>query len=177
MIFQHFNLFNSKTVRKNIEFPLKIAKVPLDVREKRINELLKFVGIEEHADKYPSKLSGGQKQRVGIARALANNPKILLADEPTSALDPQTTIDVLRLLRDANRKFGITIILISHSMNVVRLLCDRIAVMDSGEVVEIGGSREILDNPNHKTTKGFVSALLMDSLDDDRFGGASENDK
>jgi D-methionine transport system ATP-binding protein len=165
MIFQQFNLFNFMTVRQNIEFPLKIAKVPENARNKRIDELMEFVGITQHANQYPATLSGGQKQRVGIARALTNNPKILLADEPTSALDPQITIDVLRLLRNVNRQFGITVIMISHSMNVVRLLCDRVAVMDFGGIVEMGNSQDLLMHPKSKTTKSFVNALLMESLD------------
>jgi D-methionine transport system ATP-binding protein len=159
MIFQQFNLFSAKKVFKNVEYPLKLAKIAKDERLLRVQELLKFVGLESKANAYPAKLSGGQKQRVAIARALATNPKILLADEATSALDPETTLDVLRLLKRINRELGITIVLITHTMSVVRLICDKVAVMDSGEVVEIGDTQQIFKNPKHPTTRNFINTL------------------
>ncbi|MGO4549356.1 methionine ABC transporter ATP-binding protein, partial [Paenibacillus sp. 2TAB23] len=130
MIFQHFNLLSMSTVRENIAFPLTLTKQSKSELNKRVDELLKLVQLEGHADKYPSQLSGGQKQRVGIARALANNPDVLLCDEATSALDPQTTNSILSLLLDINAKLGITILLITHEMNVIRAICDRVAVID-----------------------------------------------
>jgi D-methionine transport system ATP-binding protein len=159
MIFQHFNLFGAKTVAKNIEFPLKLAKVPKEERAKRVAELLEFVGLSEKAQNHPSQLSGGQQQRVGIARALATNPKILLADEATSALDPETTLDVLRLLKKVNRELGITIVVITHTMSVVRMICDRVAVMDSGQVVEVGTTQKIFEHPEHTVTRRFVDVV------------------
>jgi D-methionine transport system ATP-binding protein len=129
MIFQQFNLFSTKTVAQNIAYPLQLDHWRKDYQDKRVNELLKFVGLEQYADRYPSQLSGGQKQRVGIARALATNPKILLADEATSALDPETTSEVLSLLKRVNEEFGITIVLITHQMSVVQAIANRVAVM------------------------------------------------
>ncbi|OEY66219.1 methionine ABC transporter ATP-binding protein [Marinobacter sp. X15-166B] len=157
MIFQHFNLLSSKTVADNIAFPMKLAGIysRADIRE-RVSELLARVGLSEHADKYPSQLSGGQKQRVGIARALACRPTILLCDEATSALDPQTTQSVLRLLADLNRELGLTIVLITHEMDVVRRVCDRVAVMDAGRVVEMGAVSDVFLHPQHPTTRDFV---------------------
>ncbi|EFN9796776.1 ATP-binding cassette domain-containing protein, partial [Escherichia coli] len=132
MIFQHFNLLWSRTVRENIAFPLEIAGVSRQERLKRVDELIKLVGLEGREDAYPSQLSGGQKQRVGIARALANNPKVLLCDEATSALDPQTTDSILELLVDINERLGLTIVLITHEMHVIRKICHRVAVMEGG---------------------------------------------
>jgi len=157
MIFQHFNLLSSKTVADNIAFPMKLAGIysRTEIRD-RVQELLARVGLQDHADKYPSQLSGGQKQRVGIARALACRPTILLCDEATSALDPQTTQSVLRLLADINRELGLTIVLITHEMDVVRRVCDRVAVMDAGRVVEMGSVQDVFLHPQHPTTRDFV---------------------
>jgi len=156
MIFQHFNLLSSKTVAENIAWPLKIAGWDKKDVAPRVAELIARVGLQEHADKYPAQLSGGQKQRVGIARALATRPKILLCDEATSALDPQTTRSVLDLLADINRELGLTIVLITHEMDVVRRICDRVAVLDGGRVVEVGPVSKVFLHPTHATTKSFV---------------------
>ncbi|HTN34716.1 MAG TPA: methionine ABC transporter ATP-binding protein [Marinobacter sp.] len=157
MIFQHFNLLSSKTVTGNIAFPMILAGIysKTEIRD-RVKELLALVGLSDHATKYPSQLSGGQKQRVGIARALACRPTILLCDEATSALDPQTTQSVLKLLGDINRELGLTIVLITHEMDVVRRICDRVAVMDAGRVVEIGPVSDVFLHPKHPTTRDFV---------------------
>lgn len=157
MIFQHFNLLSSKSVEDNIAFPMKLAGIysRQQIRE-RVEELLDRVGLTHHARKYPSQLSGGQKQRVGVARALACRPTILLCDEATSALDPQTTQSVLRLLADINRELGLTIVLITHEMDVVRRVCDRVAVMDAGEIVEMGPVTDVFLHPQHATTRDFV---------------------
>ncbi|KAB2334766.1 methionine ABC transporter ATP-binding protein [Cytobacillus depressus] len=159
MIFQHFNLLWSRTVRENIAFPLEIAGVAKEERLKRVDELIKLVGLEGREDAYPSQLSGGQKQRVGIARALANNPKVLLCDEATSALDPQTTDSILELLVDINERLGLTIVLITHEMHVIRKICHRVAVMESGKVVEIGPVLEVFKNPQEPITKRFVQQV------------------
>ncbi|WP_080146981.1 methionine ABC transporter ATP-binding protein [Marinilactibacillus piezotolerans] len=156
VIFQHFNLLWSRTVLENILFPLEIAKVPKSKRKKRALELIKLVGLEGREDAYPSELSGGQKQRVGIARALANDPKVLLCDEATSALDPKTTEDVLELLLDINRKLNLTIVLITHEMQVIRRICDRVAVMSAGQVVEEGKVTKVFRNPQEEITKQFI---------------------
>ncbi len=157
MIFQHFNLLSSKTVAGNIAFPMILAGIysKAEIRA-RVQELLELVSLSDHATKYPSQLSGGQKQRVGIARALACRPTILLCDEATSALDPQTTQSVLKLLGDINRELGLTIVLITHEMDVVRRVCDRVAVMDAGRVVEMGPVSEVFLHPEHPTTRDFV---------------------
>ncbi|MEX0603997.1 MAG: methionine ABC transporter ATP-binding protein [Marinobacter sp.] len=157
MIFQHFNLLSSKTVADNIAFPMRLAGIysRSDINT-RVEELLVRVGLSDQASKYPSQLSGGQKQRVGIARALACRPTILLCDEATSALDPQTTQSVLRLLGDINRELGLTIVLITHEMDVVRRVCDRVAVMDAGQVVEMGRVTDVFLHPQHHTTREFV---------------------
>ncbi|MCT1546202.1 MULTISPECIES: methionine ABC transporter ATP-binding protein [Kocuria] len=160
MIFQQFNLFTSRTVAGNIEFPLKRAGWKPEDRRARVAELLEFVGLTERAGNYPEQLSGGQKQRVGIARALATNPELLLADESTSALDPETTQEVLSLLRRVNRELGITIVLITHEMDVVRAVADRVAVMDSGRVVETGTTAELFAHPRAETTRKFVSSVM-----------------
>ena len=158
MIFQHFNLLSSKTVADNVAFPLRLHG---DLSEAgiaaRVDELLKLVGLEAHARKYPAQLSGGQKQRVGIARALASKPTILLCDEATSALDPQTTAAVLELLADINRRLGLTIVLITHEMDVIRRVCDRVAVLDAGNVVEMGTVADVFLHPQHPTTRRFVA--------------------
>ncbi|MDQ0229687.1 methionine ABC transporter ATP-binding protein [Metabacillus malikii] len=157
MIFQHFNLLWSRTVRDNISFPLEIAGVKKQERLKRVNELIKLVGLEGREDAYPSQLSGGQKQRVGIARALANNPKVLLCDEATSALDPQTTDSILDLLVDINKRLGLTIVLITHEMHVVRKICNRVAVIEAGNIVEQGEVLELFRNPQQQITKRFLN--------------------
>lgn len=159
MIFQHFNLLSSATVSANIAFPLELAGRPKAEIAARVKELLALVGLEEHADKYPAQLSGGQKQRVGIARALANNPKVLLCDEATSALDPQTTNSILALLLDINKKLGLTIVLITHEMHVIRTICDRVAVIDGGKIVEEGRVTEVFLKPQHPTTREFVEQV------------------
>lgn len=159
MIFQHFNLLWSRTVSENIAFPLEIAGVKGPERTKRVNELVKLVGLEGRENAYPSQLSGGQKQRVGIARALANNPKVLLCDEATSALDPQTTDSILELLVDINKRLGLTIVLITHEMHVIRKICHRVAVMESGRIVEIGPVLDVFKNPQQPITKRFVQQV------------------
>ncbi|MDI3257092.1 MAG: ATP-binding cassette domain-containing protein [Kyrpidia sp.] len=142
MIFQHFHLIANRTVAENVEFPLAIAGVPKAKRRERVRECLRIVGLEDKLDSYPSQLSGGQKQRVAIARALANHPKVLLCDEPTSALDPQTTRSILEFLKEINRRFGVTILLVTHEMNVVREICNKVAVMEQGRLVEKFNLRE-----------------------------------
>ncbi|WP_374722555.1 methionine ABC transporter ATP-binding protein [Peribacillus tepidiphilus] len=159
MIFQHFNLLWSRTVRENIAFPLEIAGMGKEQRKKRVDELIKLVGLEGRENAYPSQLSGGQKQRVGIARALANNPKVLLCDEATSALDPQTTDAILELLVDINKKLGLTIVLITHEMHVIRKICHRVAVMEKGRIVEMGEVLDVFKNPKQPITKRFVQQV------------------
>ena len=165
MIFQHFNLLSSRTVADNVAFPLQVAPQRGDragglqgkaaIRH-RVMELLDWVGLADQADKYPSQLSGGQKQRVGIARALATGPKVLLCDEATSALDPQTTQAVLQLLARVNRELGVTIVLITHEMDVIRRVCDRVAVMDKGQIVESGGAAQVFLHPQSQVTRRLV---------------------
>ena len=159
MIFQHFNLLWSRTVSENIEFPLEIAGMPRNKRKQRVKELVSLVGLDGRENAYPSQLSGGQKQRVGIARALANNPKVLLCDEATSALDPQTTDDILELLVDINKRLGLTIVLITHEMHVIRKICHRVAVMEKGRVVESGQVLDVFKNPSAPITKRFVQQV------------------
>ncbi|WP_100405348.1 methionine ABC transporter ATP-binding protein [Bacillus solitudinis] len=159
MIFQHFNLLWSRTVHENIEFPLEIAGVPKKDRNNRVKELIKLVGLEGRGESYPSQLSGGQKQRVGIARALANNPKVLLCDEATSALDPKTTDSILELLVDINKKLDLTIILITHEMHVIRKICNQVAVMESGKIVEQGPVLDVFRQPKMEMTKEFVKQI------------------
>jgi D-methionine transport system ATP-binding protein len=161
MIFQHFNLLASQTVAENVAFPMRLAgdKDSASIRA-RVDELLQRVGLGAHANKYPSQLSGGQKQRVGIARALANRPSILLCDEATSALDPQTTASVLELLAEINRELKLTIVLITHEMDVVRRVCDRVAVLDAGRIVEHGSVADVFLHPQHNTTRRFVNEAL-----------------
>ena len=156
MIFQHFNLVENKTVQQNIAFVLKTAGWKKADIEARVRELLEFVNLSDKADVYPSKLSGGQKQRVAIARALANHTDILLCDEPTSALDAETTASVLDLLREVNQKLGVTIIMITHELDVVKSICNRAAVMSDGQVVELGDVYEIFTNPQHPFTKQLI---------------------
>lgn len=163
MIFQHFNLLWSRTVAENIAFPLEIAGVPKEQRATRVKELIELVGLEGRGDYYPSQLSGGQKQRVGIARALANRPEVLLCDEATSALDPETTDSILDLLMSINEKLGLTIVLITHEMQVIQKICNRVAVMENGNVVEEGDVLEVFQNPKQPITKRFVSQVSDDN--------------
>ncbi len=164
MIFQHFNLMQTKTVADNIEMPLKLLGVAKAERQKRLNELLEFIDLKHKKDAYPDELSGGQKQRVGIARALANHPKILLCDEATSALDPQTTQSVLELLKKINKEQGITIVMVTHEMDVIESVCDYVAVMEQGKVIENGSTLEIFSQPKHPTTKTFIQTVLQQQL-------------
>ncbi len=155
MIFQHFNLFQSRTVAGNVAYPLEIAGWKPEQIKSRVAELLELVGLAEKAGAYPSQLSGGQKQRVGIARALAPGPKILLSDEATSALDPETTRSVLALLRDINRKLGLTILLITHQMDVVREICDSVAILEQGRLVESGKVVDLIARPGSRLHELF----------------------
>jgi len=158
MIFQHFNLLSSRTVADNVAFPLRLHGGMSDAEiAARVDELLSLVGLTAHARKFPAQLSGGQKQRVGIARALASKPSILLCDEATSALDPQTTASVLELLADINRRLNLTVVLITHEMDVIRRVCDRVAVLDAGRVVEVGDVADVFLHPQHPTTRRFVA--------------------
>ncbi|TCB52322.1 ATP-binding cassette domain-containing protein [Acinetobacter sp. ANC 4779] len=164
MIFQHFNLLQTKTVAANIEMPLKLLGISKVEREKRLNELLEFIDLKHKKDAFPDELSGGQKQRVGIARALANHPKILLCDEATSALDPQTTKSVLALLKKINQEQNITIVMVTHEMDVIETVCDYVAVMEQGKVIETGTTLEIFSQPQHPTTKNFIQTVLQQQL-------------
>ncbi|MFD1092751.1 methionine ABC transporter ATP-binding protein [Providencia vermicola] len=157
MIFQHFNLLWSRTVRENIEFPLQISGFDKKKRKARVDELMALVELTDKADEYPSMLSGGQKQRVGIARALANNPDVLLCDEATSALDPKTTQTILQLLARINRELNITIVLITHEMQVVKSICNKVAVIDKGRIVEEGFVSQVFHDPQHAITRQFLS--------------------
>ena len=156
MVFQHFNLLWSRTVAENIEFPLEILGIEKNKRKERVEELIKLVGLEDRKNNYPSQLSGGQKQRVGIARALAGKPKILLCDEATSALDPETTADVLELINEIHNKTNITVVLITHEMNVVKTLCSKVAVIDGGKIVESGDVLDVFYKPKKEVTKKFL---------------------
>jgi D-methionine transport system ATP-binding protein len=162
MIFQQFNLFRSRTIAGNVAYPLKVAGVPKEERDRRVAELLDFVGLLDRAYAYPEQLSGGQKQRVGIARALAASPDLLLADEATSALDPETTSEVLGLLRRVNKELGVTIIVITHEMDAVRQIADRVAVMEQGRVVEVGDVYDVFANPQTGAAQRFVRTALHD---------------
>lgn len=169
MIFQHFNLLWSRTVEENIAFSLEIAGVPKVERKAKVAELIDLVGLTGREKSYPSQLSGGQKQRVGIARALANDPEVLLCDEATSALDPKTTKDILKLLVEINQELGLTIVLITHEMHVVRQICHRVAVMEEGRVVESGEVIEVFKNPQQPITKQFVGEERVDDEIDEVF--------
>ncbi len=158
MIFQHFNLMPSRTVFENIELPLKLTALSKQERAQKINALLDLVGLTDKAQSYPSQLSGGQKQRVAIARALANDPKVLLCDEATSALDPQTTHSILQLLKEVNSRLGLTIVVITHQMEVIKEICDRVAVMQTGCVVEEGNIVDVFSAPQAPITKSFIQA-------------------
>jgi D-methionine transport system ATP-binding protein len=164
MIFQQFNLLNSKTVFHNVAMPLLLTRTPKEKIRKKVEELLSFVGLEDKANVYPDQLSGGQKQRVGIARALTTDPFILLCDEATSALDPDTTKSVLDLLRRINEIYGITILMITHEMDVVRDICHHVAVLENGQVVEKGTVYDVFTNPQSSTAKKFVRTVFQDDL-------------
>ena len=169
MIFQHFYLLNSKTVFDNVAIALKINKAGKNEIESRVMEILKFVGLENYRNNYPEQLSGGQKQRIGIARALVNNPKILLCDEATSALDPETTKQILELLQKVNRELGITIVLITHQMEVVKNICDRVAVLEDGYIIEENDVFNIFAFPKEATTQKFVESILHQDIPDSAY--------
>jgi D-methionine transport system ATP-binding protein len=160
MIFQHFNLLSSRTVTENIAFPLELEYRPKTEIKNRVSELLELVGLQDKANDYPANLSGGQKQRVAIARTLASNPKVLLCDEATSALDPATTRSILALLKDINQRFGITILLITHEMNVVKLICDEVAVINEGRLIEKGSVSDVFSYPETELAKEFIASSL-----------------
>ena len=164
MIFQHFNLLSSATVFDNIAFPLTLANTPKVKITAKVTELLELVGLADKADKYPSQLSGGQKQRVGIARALASEPKVLLCDEATSALDPQTTKAILELIKDINEKLKLTVVVITHEMQVIKDICDKVAVIEKGLIAENGPVLEVFTDPQKPITKEFISVLLSNEL-------------
>ena len=164
MVFQQFNLLESQTVYQNLKIPLIISETPKNSIDKRIEELLDFVGLKDKKNSSVSKLSGGQKQRIGIARALATHPKILLCDEATSALDPKTTKSILQLLKKINNEFGITILLITHEMEVVKEICNKVAVMQDGEIKEQGNIIEIFTNPQENITKNFISSVINNNI-------------
>ncbi|API92238.1 methionine import ATP-binding protein MetN 1 [Virgibacillus pantothenticus] len=166
MIFQHFNLLNSKTVYTNVAMPLLVAKVAKEEVKKRVMDLLTFVGLEDKANSYPEQLSGGQKQRVGIARALATKPKVLLCDEATSALDPETTKAILQLLKQVNQEYGVTILMITHEMNAIREICDKVAVLDKGKIVEAGSVFDVFSKPKTAVTAKFVRSVMHDTIPD-----------
>ena len=164
MVFQQFNLLESKTVYHNIALPLILEKVPKAEIDKKVKEVLRFVELEDKKDVYVSQLSGGQKQRVGIARALTTTPDILLCDEATSALDPQTTEAILKLLKKINREMGVTILLITHQMQVVQMICNKVAVMEKGQVVEAGSVLDVFGKPQASVTKRFVQTVVNDQI-------------
>jgi len=165
MIFQHFNLLWSRTVLANVMLPMQIAGMPKAGMRERALELIRLVGLEGRENAYPSQLSGGQKQRVGIARALTNRPEVLLCDEATSALDPETTDQILDLLARINRELGLTIVLITHEMHVVRRICNRVAVMEAGKVVETGPVSEVFRDPQQPITQRFLRQLIEETGD------------
>ena len=160
MIFQRFNLLTSRTVAGNVSYPLEVIGVGRAERKRRVDELLAFVGLAGRADAYPEQLSGGQQQRVGIARALAAAPKVLLADEATSALDPETTVEVLDLLARVNRELGVTIVVITHEMEVIARVADRVAVMEAGRVVEVGATYDVFTRPSTDVARRFVRTVV-----------------
>ena len=164
MIFQHFNLLESKTVYENIAIPLVLIKKDKQAIKQKVYELLEFVGLSDKAHSYPKELSGGQKQRIGIARALANDPDILLCDEATSALDPQTTQSILELIKKINDQYKITVVLITHEMHVIEQVCHKVAVMEKGKIIEHGNVLDVFGHPKHKTTQNFVSSVINDQI-------------
>lgn len=156
VVFQGYNLLMQRSIRQNIAFPLELIKMPKDQIAKRVDELLCLVGLSDKAEEYPSQLSGGQRQRVAIARALASNPKVLLCDEPTSALDPLTTRSILKLLREINHTLGVTIVIITHEIGVVRSICNKVAVIDAGEIAESGLTKEVFAAPQSQAAKQLL---------------------
>ncbi|MCG0276372.1 MAG: methionine ABC transporter ATP-binding protein [Thermosediminibacteraceae bacterium] len=164
MVFQHFNLLSSRTVRENVAFPLEISGFDRKTINKKVEDLLELVGLSEKAEIYPSQLSGGQKQRVGIARALASDPKVLLCDEATSALDPETTMSILNLLKDINKKLGITMVIITHEMNVIKQICNKVAVIEKSRVVEHGPTIEVFSNPRTETARNFLKSIAFSQI-------------
>lgn len=156
VVFQGYNLLMQRSIRQNIAFPLELIKMPKDQIAKRVDELLRLVGLSDKAEEYPSQLSGGQRQRVAIARALASNPKVLLCDEPTSALDPLTTRSILKLLREINHTLGVTIVIITHEIGVVRSICNKVAVIDVGEIAESGLTKEVFAAPQSQAAKQLL---------------------
>lgn len=164
MIFQHFNLLSSATVYDNVAFPLRLANADDETIRKKVEPLLALVGLADKAQQYPAQLSGGQKQRVGIARALAAGPKVLLSDEATSALDPQTTKSILQLIADINKKLGLTVVIITHEMQVIKDVCDKVAVIADGVIAEKGSVVDIFTKPQNPITREFVSTLLSNDL-------------
>lgn len=164
MIFQHFNLLSSRTVFGNIAFPMEIAGVASSDIKHRVLELAEIVGLSDKLQNYPSQLSGGQKQRVGIARALANRPEILLCDEATSALDPQTTHSILKLLRDLNQRLGLTIILITHEIHVIKEICDSVAILENGRIIENGTVVQLFSNPQTEIARDFIRTATKDTI-------------
>jgi D-methionine transport system ATP-binding protein len=156
MIFQQFNLLDSRTVARNVDFSLSVARKSKDERARRVDEILELVGLSDRRDFYPGQLSGGQKQRVGIARALANEPVVLLSDEATSALDPQIALSVLDLIKSINQRLGLTIVLVTHQLEVIKYACRHVAVLEDGRIIEQGSTREVLSNPQSDTMKVFV---------------------
>jgi D-methionine transport system ATP-binding protein len=166
MIFQHFNLLSSRTVFDNVALPLELAGTPKARIWKAVEPLLDLVGLTDKRDRYPAELSGGQKQRVGIARALASKPKVLLSDEATSALDPETTTQILHLLADINRRLGLTVVLITHEIAVIKEICHKVAVMEQGRILEQGNVFDIFAHPQHPTTRSFVDPVVNRRLPD-----------
>lgn len=164
MVFQHFNLLSSRTVYDNAALPLELAGMTKAQIKERIDPLLELVGLTHLADRYPAQISGGQKQRVGIARALASNPKVLLSDEATSALDPETTRSILDLLRKVNRELGVTVVLITHQMQVIKQIADRVAVIDAGEIAEMGSVIEVFTQPQQSITKSLIDEIVPQEL-------------
>ncbi|AIQ47960.1 methionine ABC transporter ATP-binding protein [Paenibacillus sp. FSL R7-0273] len=164
MIFQHFNLLESKKVFDNVAIPLVLLKKSKEEIRKRVTELLAFVGLSDKAGSYPNELSGGQKQRVGIARALASNPSILLCDEATSALDPQTTRSILQLLKRVNAEYNITVMIITHEMSVIQEICNKVAVMEEGRIIEQGSVLDVFGHPQHLTTQNFVKTVIQNTI-------------
>ena len=160
MIFQHFNLMNSRTILNNVEFPLLGEKLSKNERREKALALLKLVELEELADAFPDQLSGGQKQRVAIARALANNPDILVSDEATSALDPKTTLSILKLLQRLNQQLGLTIVLITHEIQVIQTICHRVGVMEAGKIIEQGKVAEVFRHPKERLTEEFIDTSI-----------------
>ena len=160
VVFQGYNLLMQRTIYKNIAFPLELVKTPKQELEKRVGELLELVGLSDKAQMYPAQLSGGQRQRVAIARALASNPKVLLCDEPTSALDPLTTRSILKLLQQINRTLGVTILIITHEIGVVRSICNRVAVIEAGSIAEQGKTEEVFANPQSQAAKQLLDTAF-----------------